>query len=75
MSKSLVSLTCIAIVACFAGATAQDLGSTPQVLLNSGFENGVGGKAADWGLWPPMGKHEGVTIFPVISPTTVLTRK
>ena len=61
MSKRYVGLTCIAVVACFVEAGSQDLGSTPQILLNTGFENGVESKATDWGIWPPMGKHGGVT--------------
>jgi len=38
-----------------------DLGSTPQLLLNTGFENGVGERAADWGVWPPAGRDAGVS--------------
>ena len=38
-----------------------DLGSTPQLLLNPGFEQGTGDGAADWGLWPPTGTEAGVS--------------
>ncbi len=38
-----------------------DLGATPQLLTNGGFEDGTGPSAADWGLWPPAGKHENVS--------------
>lgn len=37
------------------------LADTPQLILNGGFEDGEGEKAAAWGVWPPAGKHPGVS--------------
>jgi len=42
-------------------AVADDLGATPQLLANSGFEAGTGEAASDWGLWPPTASHQGVS--------------
>ncbi|MBU0609013.1 MAG: hypothetical protein KKI08_14095, partial [Armatimonadetes bacterium] len=38
-----------------------DLGATPQLLRNIGFEAGTGPQAADWGVWPPTGRDAGVS--------------
>ena len=35
--------------------------ATPQLLVNGGFEAGEGERAADWGLWPPIGATPGVS--------------
>lgn len=53
-----VSLVLLALVPTLA---LGDLGTTPQLLVNTGFEDGEGDVAAQWGLWPPAGKHEGVS--------------
>ncbi|MCE5240048.1 DUF4091 domain-containing protein [bacterium] len=39
----------------------ENLGATPQLLANVGFERGDGERAADWGLWPPHGATPGVS--------------
>ena len=38
-----------------------DLGTTPDIALNGGFEEGDSARAATWGLWPPTGRDEGVS--------------
>ena len=43
--------------ACAAG----DLGDTPQLHPDPGFEEGTGETAGQWGLWPPAGKEAGVS--------------
>ncbi len=54
---------CLALaIAAFPAASPADgdLGATPQLLANTGFEEGVGERAAEWGQWPPAGRDEGV---------------
>jgi len=38
-----------------------DLGATPDLVLNGGFEQGMPPAAADWGIWPPRNAREGVS--------------
>lgn len=49
------------ILATTCALAAGDLGATPQLLRNIGFEDGAGPTAADWGLWPPPGQDPGVS--------------
>ncbi|OGV66829.1 MAG: hypothetical protein A3K18_30280 [Lentisphaerae bacterium RIFOXYA12_64_32] len=37
------------------------LGATPQLLQNTGLEQGTGDVSAGWGVWPPAGKEAGVS--------------
>ena len=51
---------CYAAVLWQPAQAAPDMGAAPQMLLNTGFEHGDADTAADWGLWPPRGRHQGV---------------
>lgn len=58
----------IAIFCCLIGCllgygswAEEDLGATPQLLRNVGFEEGTGERAAYWGVWPPPGSQEDVS--------------
>ncbi len=65
MHCRLTGPACLSLVLVLASVSGPsvfgDLGATPQLLVNGGFEDGEGKRAADWGLWPPAGRDEGVS--------------
>ena len=61
MRTALIAGLCMAACLTCAAQGEGDPGAPPQIVLNGGFERGDDARAADWGLWPPAGRDEGVS--------------